>query len=76
MVHDLAAGAMFSVSSQMVRAWWPDGLRVRRGSGVCQQHLNLTPSPGGTMSGRKNPKVCLEIDRSPKTPANEVESKR
>ena len=37
--------------------------------------LDLTP-PGGTSSGRRDHRVCLGIDKLPKTPPNDVESKR
>jgi hypothetical protein len=31
--------------------------------------------PGGTLSRRRDPRVCHEIGRSPKTPLYDVESK-
>jgi hypothetical protein len=32
--------------------------------------------PGGTPSGRRNPRGCLGIGRPPKTPLNDIESER
>jgi hypothetical protein len=40
----------------------PDGPHVRRGDNVRLQHLDL--NPGGTLSERRDPRVCLGIDRS------------
>jgi hypothetical protein len=52
----------------------PDGPGVRRGSGVRPQHLDL--APGGTPSGRRDPKVCLGIGIPSKTALNDVELER
>jgi hypothetical protein len=32
--------------------------------------------PGGTLSGRRDPRVCLSVGRPPKTPLVDVEPKR
>jgi hypothetical protein len=52
----------------------PDGPRVRRDGGVRRQRLNL--APGGTSSGRRDPRLCLGIGRTPKTPLIDVEPKK
>jgi hypothetical protein len=68
----------------MVRELWqervlihvePDGPRVRRGGGV-RQTTPRSDTPGGTSSGRRDPRVRLGIGRPPKMPSNDVESKR
>jgi hypothetical protein len=47
---------------------------VRGGSGVRQQHMDLTPRRDP--SRRRDPRVCFGIDRPPKMPSDDVEPKR
>jgi hypothetical protein len=51
-----------------------DGPRMRR----CDEFANNTwiSLTGRTPSGRRDPRVCLGIDRPSKTPLNDVEPKR
>jgi hypothetical protein len=48
--------------------------RTRRGDGVRQQHLDL--APGRDPVRRRDPRVCLGIDRPPKKLLDDIESKR
>jgi hypothetical protein len=73
-----------STAAQMVRGleagseqYAPDGQPVRMCAGW--RHSLMAPGScllGGTPSGRKDHRVCLGIGRSPKTPPDDVESKR
>jgi hypothetical protein len=47
---------------------------VHRGGRVRQQHLDLAPERDPI--GRRDPRVCLEIGRPPKTPLYDVEPER
>ena len=49
----------------------PDGPRVRSGGGVHRWLLDLAPRRD--LSGRRDPRVCLGIDKPPKTPLNNSE---
>jgi hypothetical protein len=73
-VRDLAVGAGFLAPSRTVCACWPDDPRVCRAGGVRQWHLDLAPRE--TPSWRRDPRVCLMIDRPPKTPLVDAESWR
>jgi hypothetical protein len=61
--------------SRTVRAWLPDVPLVCRGGDVRQQHLDLTPRKGPRQRGDILG-FCLGIGMPPKTPPNDVESKR
>jgi hypothetical protein len=59
---------------RMVRAWALmayDGAECRLLRSIPRSHL-----PGGTSSRRRDPKVCLGIDRPPNTSLVDVELKR
>jgi hypothetical protein len=75
MVRDSEAEEGFHASCRTVRALWPNSLCVRRGGGIRQRHLDLASREGPPL-GRSDPRVCLGIDRPPKTPPYDIESKR
>jgi hypothetical protein len=54
--------------------WSLDGPRVRRDGGVRQQHMDLAPRRDPVKEEKSW--VRLQIDRSPKTPPGNIESKR
>jgi hypothetical protein len=66
---------VFPVLSWTDRAWILDGQRVRMGWRRSPTTPGSHPS-GGTLSRRRNPRVCLGIDIPPKTPLDDIESKR
>jgi hypothetical protein len=57
----------------------PDGPRLVAGQSACAQRRRRSPTapgsdlPGGTPSGRRDPRFCLGIGRPPKTPRDDVE---
>jgi hypothetical protein len=59
----------------------PDDMRLVVGRSVRAQGRGCSPTTPdltlkGTLSGRRDPKVCLGVSRPPKTPLDDVESKR
>jgi hypothetical protein len=58
MVRDPAIGVSLHGVELTVRICWADGLCVRKGGGVRQQHLDLVPS-GGTPLRRRDHRVVF-----------------
>jgi hypothetical protein len=58
--------------------WYAPGARTIRDDveGLLLHCRPRSRLPKGTPSGRRDPRVCLSIDRPPKTPLVDIESKR
>jgi hypothetical protein len=75
MVRELWQERVLLRAEPDVRAWWPDDPCMCRGDGVCQTTPRFDP-PGGTSSKTRDARVCLRIGKPPKTPPDDIESKR